>query len=134
MEQLGDLVALVVSESPAAQVVLVVSAAPESPAVQAGLLAVSENPAVRAGRVDQVVPENPVARAGPVVRVVSESPVVLAVQVGPEPEQKLAVAEQGNVPAAAPALSRPRSREAVALTISAVINPQREEAAAVVAP
>ena len=63
------------------------------------------------------------ARAGPVVRVVLESP---AVQVGPESEQKLAVAEQGNVPAAGPA----RSREAVALTVSAVINPQREEAVA----
>jgi hypothetical protein len=61
-----------------------------------------------------------------VVRVVLESPVVLAVQVGPESEQKLAVAEQGNVPAAGPA----RSREAVALTVSAVINPQREEAVA----
>jgi len=65
---------------------------------------------------------------------VLESPVVLAVQVGPESEQKLAVAEQGNVPAAGPALSRRRSREAVALTVSAVINPQREEAVAAVAP
>jgi hypothetical protein len=64
-----------------------------------------------------------VARAGPVVRVVLESP---AVQVGPESEQKLAVAEQGNVPAAGPA----RSREAVALTVSAVINPRKAEAAA----
>jgi hypothetical protein len=61
----------------------------------------------------QVVPESPAGRVAP------ENPVV---QVGPQPEQKLAVAE------AAP--RRPRSpAEAVALTVSAVINPQRAGAA-----
>jgi len=69
-----------------------------------------------------------VARAGPVVRVVFESPVVLAVQVGPESEQKLAVAEQGNVPAAGPA--RSRAEAAVALTVSEVINPRKVAAVA----
>ena len=68
-------------------------------------------PGVRAA---QVVLESPVVRVAP------ENPVV---QVGPQPEQKLAVAE--------PAPSRPRSpAEAVALTVSAVINPQRAGAAA----
>ena len=104
-----------------------------SPAVQAGLvalvaLAVPESRAVRAEPVAQVVSGRPVAPAAPV------GPESLAVQVGPEPEQRLAEAEQGNVPAAGPALSRPRSPEAVALTVSAVINPQREEAVAAVAP
>jgi hypothetical protein len=71
---------------------------------------VLESPAVPAA---QVVPESPAGR------VALENPVV---QVGPQPEQKLAVAE------AAP--SRPRSpAEAVALTVSAVINPQRAGAA-----
>ena len=61
----------------------------------------------------QAVPESPAAR------VALESPAVL---VEPQPEQKLAVA--------GPAPSRPRSRaEAVALTVSAVINPQRAAAA-----
>ena len=130
MEQRAAQVVPVVLESPAAQVVLVVSAAPENPAARAGsvVLVVPESPAVQ---VAQVVSESPVARAEPVVRVVLESPVV---QVGPEPEQKLAVAEQENVPAAGPALSRPRNREAAAPTVSAVINPQREEAVAAVAP
>jgi hypothetical protein len=72
--------------------------------------AVLEGPAVPAA---QVVPESPAGR------VALENPVV---QVGPQPEQKLAVAE------AAP--RRPRSpAEAVALTVSAVINPQRAVAA-----
>jgi hypothetical protein len=71
---------------------------------------VLERPAVPAA---QVVLESPAGR------VALESPVV---QVGQQPEQKLAVAE--------PAPSRPRSpAEAVALTVSAVINPQRAGAA-----
>ena len=119
--------ARVVLESPAAQVVLVVSAAPESPAVQAGLVALAA-PESRAEPVAQVVSGRLVAPVGP------ESSVVLAAQVGPQPEQKLAVGEQGNAPAAGPALSRPRNREAAAPTVSAVINPQREEAVAAVAP
>jgi hypothetical protein len=116
----------VVLESPAARVALVVSAAPESRAVQVALVAraVPESRAVRAEPVAQVVSVRPVAPAAPV------GPESLAVQVGPEPEQRLAEAEQGNVPAAGPALSRPRSPEAVALTVLVVINPQREEAAA----
>ena len=69
----------------------------------------------------RVVLESPVVRAGPVAPVGLESPVVL---VEPQPEQKLAVA--------GPALRPPRSRAAVAaaLTVSAVINPQREAAEA----
>jgi hypothetical protein len=69
----------------------------------------------------RVVLESPVARAGPVAPVGLESPVVL---VEPQPEQKLAVA--------GPALRPPRSRAAVAaaLTVSAVINPQRAAEAA----
>ena len=129
VEQRVARVVPVVLESPAAQVVSVVSAAPESPAAQAGLVALvalagPESRAVRAEPVAQVVSGRPVA---PAVPVGLESPVVLA---GPQPEQKLAVAEQENVPAAGPALSRPRNREAAAPTVSAVINPQREEAVA----
>ena len=110
---------------------------PEDQAVRAAqvVLAVLESPEVRvelvvlekpAGREAPVVSESQVVRAAQVVlespagRVALENPVV---QVGPQPEQKLAVAE------AAP--RRPRSpAEAVALTVSAVINPQREEAGA----
>jgi hypothetical protein len=68
-----------------------------------------------------VVPESLVVRVAP------ENPVV---QAGPQPEQKLAVAEQTHVlEAGAP--SRHRSpAEAVALTASAAINPQRAGAAA----
>jgi hypothetical protein len=133
VEQRAARVVPVVLESPAAQVALVVSAAPESRAVQAGLvalvaLAVPESRAVRAEPVAQVVSGRPVAPAAP------GGPESLAVQVGPEPEQRLAEAEQGNVPAAGPALSRPRSPEAVALTVLVVINPQREGAAAAAAP
>jgi hypothetical protein len=81
----------------------------ESQVVRAAQV-VLERPAVPAA---QVVPESPAGRVAP------ENPVV---QVGPQPEQKLAVAE--------PAPSRPRSpAEAVALTVSAVINPQRAGAA-----
>ena len=105
----------------AARVALVVK-----PAEPAGREApvVSESPGVREVR---VVPESPVVRAAqvvlesPVVRVAPENPVV---QVGQQPEQKLAVAE--------PAPSRPRSpaEAVVGLTVSAVINPQRAVAAA----
>ena len=118
-------VVLVVSESPvvrAARVALVVLEKPAEPAGREAPV-VSESQVVRAAQVvlerpavpaAQVVPESPAGQVAP------ENPVV---QVGPQPEQKLAVAE--------PAPSRPRSpAEAVALTVSAVINPQREEAVA----
>jgi hypothetical protein len=79
---------------------------------------VSESPVVRAtaGGVGKAGGAGSAGGAGkPAGRVAPENPVV---QVGPQPEQKLAVAE--------PAPSRPRSpAEAVALTVSAVINPQR---------
>jgi len=91
-------------EKPAGREAPVVS---ESQVVRAAQV-VLERPAVPAA---QVVPESPAGRVAP------ENPVV---QVGPQPEQKLAVAEP----------SRPRSpAEAVALTVSAVINPQRAGAA-----
>jgi hypothetical protein len=108
-------VVLAVSESPvvrAARVVLVVLEKPAEPAGREAPV-VSESPGVREVRVVPVVLESPAGRVAP------ENPVV---QVGPQPEQKLAVAE------AAP--RRPRSpAEAVALTVSAVINPQRAGAA-----
>jgi hypothetical protein len=86
--------------------------------------------AAPAGREAPVVSESPGVRVVPeslVVRVAPENPVV---QAGPQPEQKLAVAEQTHVlEAGAP--SRHRSpAEAVALTVSAGINPQRAGAAA----
>ena len=114
-------VVLAVLESPGVRVALVVLEKPagrEAPVV-------SESPGVREVRVVPVVLESPAVPAAQVVpespagRVALENPVV---QVGPQPEQKLAVAE------AAP--RRPRSpAEAVALTVSAVINPQRAGAA-----
>ena len=112
---------------------------PEDPAVRAAqvVLAVLESPVVRAARVALVVLEKPAEPAGREAPVVSESPGVRVVpenpgvQVGPRPEQKLAVAEQTHVLEAGPAPSRHRSpAEAVALTVSAVINPQRAGAAA----
>ena len=113
---LGVLVAserLAVRAEPVAQVVL------ESPAVRVELArVVLESQVVRPA---QVVLESPAGR------VVLESPVV---QGEPQPEQKLAVAEQTHVLQAGPAPSRPRSpAEAAALTVSAVINPQRAGAA-----
>jgi len=114
-------VVLVVLESPVVRVALVVLEKPAEPAGREAPV-VSESQVVRAAQVvlerpavpaAQVVPESPAGRVAP------ENPVV---QVGPQPEQKLAVAE--------PAPSRPRSpAEAVALTVSAVINPQRAGAA-----
>jgi len=81
---------------------------------------VSESPVARAEPVVRVGLESPAVQVAPVAPAGLESPVVL---VEPQPEQKLAVAE--------PAPSRPRSpAEAVALTVSAVINPQRAGAAA----
>jgi len=115
-------VVLVVLESPGVRVALVVLEKSAEPVGREAPV-VSESPGVREVR---VVPESPVLRAAqvalesPVVRVAPENSVV---QAGPQPEQKLAVAE--------PAPSRPRSpAEAVALTVSAVINPQRAAAAA----
>jgi hypothetical protein len=115
---------LVVSESQAARVALVALEKPAEPAGREAPVA-SESPGVREVRVVPVVLESPAVPAAQVVpespagRVALENPVV---QVGPQPEQKLAVAE------AAP--RRPRSpAEAVALTVSAVINPQRAGAA-----